>query len=96
MIILLLQLIPMINSFSQNDSVAPGCIPQGALFSRTRDGEGRYVDIAMADCAVSLLQTSLPMASNGDHAPGAITAPLRIHERGKTPPKTRVRNIIIC
>ena len=40
---------------------------QGALFSRMTDGLGRYVDISMADCAVSLLQTQLPMASNGDH-----------------------------
>lgn len=36
------------------------------------NGQGRYVDIAMADCAVSLLQTSLAMASNGDHAPGVM------------------------
>ena len=83
----------MINSFSQNDSVAPGCIPQGALFSRTRDGEGRYVDIAMADCAVSLLQTSLPMASNGDHAPGAITDQPWIVKVIFTPPVV-VRRII--
>lgn len=40
-----------------------------ALFHRTRTGEGQYIDVAMFDCLLSMLPTSIAQFCYGGHLP---------------------------
>lgn len=56
---------------------------QAALLSRAKDGEGRFVDISMNDCAVSLLQSSMSKFNDEEKGGWNHEEPERVGTRGR-------------